>query len=292
MQEDGPGGVDEDHETGLRVQDTRDGSTGTAADVQSQRDITDATCPAILPATCPNTHSPNLPELGLKGTETPEKLQEILIQNPDGEGVPKHEIWWVSNPHSEAGGDNLQLLEAAPGHYLYAVSPFATNLCEMAGTDPRSQFYKAPATGKSRPAPELPYLRGNGKTIKKLEFYASRRQARATEEKEQTATTSPGDITTAPSPNQKQGRPVTNLGVPSVSQGPNLTETEAIPHDHNLFYKNGNPKPITNMLARPLARGLTSKARKRQGGWKRNRRRNRRGRPSDEVSEGPQPHDY
>jgi len=284
MQEGGPGGVDEGHEAGPWVQDNRDGSTGSAAEVQSHRDITDTTCPAIPPATCPNIHSPRVPEPGLKGKGTPEKLQEILIQNPNGAGVPEHEIWWVSNPHSEAGGDNLQLLEVALGHYHFEVSPFATNHCEMVNTDPRSQFYKTPATGKSRPTLELPYLRGNGKTIKNLEFYASRRQARAKEEKEQTVTTSPGDIATAPSPNQKQGRPVTNLGVPSVSQGPNLTETEAIPHDNNLFYKNGNPKPITNMTARPRARGLTSKERKRQGGRKRNRRRNRRGRPSDDVS--------
>ena len=66
----------------------------------SKRDITDTTCPAIPPATCPDIHSPNLPELGLKGTGTPEKLQEILIQNPDGKEVPEHEIWRVPNPHS------------------------------------------------------------------------------------------------------------------------------------------------------------------------------------------------
>ena len=71
IQEDGPGGVDEGHETGLRVQDNRDGSTGSATEVQSHRDITDTTCPAIPPATCPNIHSPSGTEPGLKGKGTP-----------------------------------------------------------------------------------------------------------------------------------------------------------------------------------------------------------------------------
>jgi len=199
--------------------------------------------------------------------------------------VPEHEICWVPNPHSRAGGDNLQLLEIVPGHYHFEASFFATNLCKMVGTNPRSQFYKTPATGESRPTSRRPYSWGNGRTIKRQEFYASRRQARAIEEKEQTATTSLRDNVTAPSPNQKQGRPVTNLGVPFVSQGPNLTEMEATLYDNNLFYRNGNPKPTTNLTARRL----TSKARKRQGGRKRNRRRNRRGRPSDEVSKEPNP---
>jgi len=102
-------------------------------------------------------------------------------------------------------------------------------------------------------------------------------------------TTIPRDNATATSPNHKQERPDTNLGVPSISQGPALTEIEATLHDNNLFYRNGNPKPKIDPTARPLARGLTSKARKRLGGRKRNRRRNKRGRPSDEVSKEPNP---
>ena len=50
-----------------------------------------------------------------------------------------------------------------------------------------------------------------------------------------------------------------------------------------------NPRPTTNLTVRPLPRGLTSKARKRQGGRKGNRRRNRRGRPSVKVSKEPNP---
>jgi len=50
------------------------------------------------------------------------------------------------------------------------------------------------------------------------------------------------DKATAPGPNQEQARPDTYLGVPSTSQGPALTANEATLHDHNLFYRNGNPK--------------------------------------------------
>jgi len=145
--------------------------------------------------------------------------------------VQEHEIYWGLNPHSRAGGDNLQLLEIVPGHYHFEASFFATNLCNMVGTNPRSQFYKTPPTGESNLTSRPPYSRGNGRTIKRQEFHASRRQARAIEEKEQNATTSPRDNIAAPSPNTKQGRPVTNLGVPSAFQGPNLTETEATLHE-------------------------------------------------------------
>ena len=261
------------------------GSDGIAADVLPQRDtidITNTTC-HVTPATGTPTNSASVTQPQSGGSGTPDTYSDILIQTPKGEGVPAHEVRWEPNPHSRDGGDNLQLLEVVPGHHLFRASSLALNLCNMVSTDFRSQFYKTPAIGNSPQTPEPPYLRGNGKTIKRLEFHASRRQTWATDKKEQMATISPGDNATASSHKQKQGRSGTNLGVPSVPQGLNLPETEATPHDDNLCYKNGNLKPITNVTARPLARGLTSKARKRLGRRKRNRRRNQRGRSSDEV---------
>jgi len=49
-----------------------------ATEVQSHREITDTSGPAIPPATCPYTHSPSGTEPGPKGKGTPEKLQETL----------------------------------------------------------------------------------------------------------------------------------------------------------------------------------------------------------------------
>jgi len=170
-------------------------------------------------------------------------------------------------------------------------SPFATNLCNMVGTDSRSQFYKTSPTRESSPTSEPPYSLGKEKIIKSQKFFASRRQTGAIGDKKEAATTSPLAQASAPSPNQDQGRldtkadslegqgrPVTN-----AARSPTHKETDVIPHDNNLFYKNGNPKP--NLPARPLPRGLTSKARKCQGGRNRNRRRNRRGRQSGAAKE-------
>jgi len=135
---------------------------------------------------------------------------------------------------------------------------------------------------------------GKEKTIKSQKFLASRRQAWAIGDKEKTVTTSPLAQVSAPSPNQDQGRLDINVdslggqGRPDTNadragaQALTHKETDVTPHDNNLFYKNGNPR--TNLTARPLPCGRTSKARKRQGGRKRNRRRNRRDRPSDEAS--------
>ena len=66
MQEDGPMCVDDGHGAGLKAQDNQEGSTGSAADVQSDvqshRDITNTTCHASPSATCLNIYSPNAPE--------------------------------------------------------------------------------------------------------------------------------------------------------------------------------------------------------------------------------------
>jgi len=183
--------VDDGHGAGLKAQDNQEGSTGSAADVQSHRDMTDTTCHATPSATCPNIHSPSVPDPRLKGNGIPETHQEILIQTPSGEGVPEHEIRWEPNPHSRAGGDNSQLLEIVPGHHHFEASPFATYLCDLVGTEPRSQFYKTPPTGESSLISRPPYSWGKGRTIKRQELYASRRQARAIADKEKTATTSP-----------------------------------------------------------------------------------------------------
>jgi len=249
----------------------------------------------------PIANSASVPNPQPGGSGISETYPDILIQTPGGKRVPEHEIRWGSNPHCRDGGDNLQLLEVLPGHHLFKANPHALTLCNIVVSDPRSQFYKSPpiledSTTSSLPfqrgdgpTPEPPFLWGNGRTIQRRELYAARRQGRDIEEKEQIVTTIPRDNATATSPNHKQERPDTNLGVPSISQGPALTEIEATLHDNNLFYRNGNPKPKIDPTARPLARGLTSKARKRLGGRKRNRRRNKRGRPSDEVSKEPNP---
>jgi len=393
MQGDGPGHVDEGHETVRRVHDNRDGSTGNAIEVQSHRGITGPLLPRVpassgagldkeqtnqrlikhimldealshqekqlhvqaiwadkvdevnMSASFTNHRARPSPPITLSGpasntlielevlplkdtTNTTRHITpaietladsssvpnpppgrsrisdtypDILIQTPGGKRVPEHEIRWGSNPHSRDGGDNLQLLEVLPGQHLFQANPHALTVCNLVESDPRSQFYKSPpiledSTPSSLPfqrwdglIPEPPYLLGNSRTIKRRELYAARRQGRDIEEKEQIVMTIPRDNAIAPSPDPRQGRPDTNLGVPSISQGPTLTETEATLHDNNLFYRNGNPKPKIDPTARPLARGLTSKARKRLGGRKRNRRRNQRGRPSDEVSKEPNP---
>ena len=208
--------------------------------------------------------------------------------------MPEHEIHetqWEPNPHRRGCEDTPQLLEIVPGHYAFTASPFAKNLCNMVGSDPRSQFYKPFPTGHTS---EPPWSLGKEKTIKSQKFFASRRQAGTIGDKKETATTSPLAQVSALSPIQDQGRLDSNAD--SIEgQGRLVTnadragaralthkETDDIQHDNNLSSKNGNPK--TNLPARPLPRGLTSKARKRQGRRNRNRRRNRRGRPSDVVS--------
>ena len=252
--------------------------------IEGTTNTTRQVTPAI--GTLANSASVPYPQPG--GSGIPETYSDILIQTPGGKRVPEHEIRWGSNPHSRDGGDNLQLLEVVPGHHLFQASRHALNLCNMVGTDPRSQFYKTPAIGNLPQTPEPPYLRGNGRTTKRLEIYASRRQTRAEDKKGQTEMVSPENIVSVPSHKREHRQPATNPVVPSP-QGPNPSETEAISHDDNLFYKNGKPKPITKAIARPRVRGLTSKARKRLGGRKRNRRRNQRGLPSDEVSKESNP---
>jgi len=264
----------------------------------------------VTPATETLTNRGSVPNPQPEGTGIPEVYPEILVQTPGGKSVPEHEIRWEPNPHIRDGGDNLLLLEVVPGHYLFQASFFALNLCNMVMSDLRSQFYKSPpiveasitsslpSQGGNGLIPEPPFPRGNGRTIKRRERYAAQRQARDLEQKEQTINsvmeqimngvmTILRDKATAPSPNQKQGRPDTNPGVPSMSQGPALTGTATTLHDNSLFYRNGNPKPKIDPTARPLPRGLTSKERKRLGGRKRNRRRNQRGRSSDEASKAP-----
>jgi len=280
IMQDGPMCVDVGYGAGPNVKVTQEGSNGSIGDVQSH-EMTDTTCQVTPSATCPNMHSASVPDPRPKGNGTPEKHQDIFIQTPRGKGVPEHEIQWGPNPHRSTCGDTSQLLEIVPDHHHFKASYLATAYYNLVKTDLRSQFYKTPPTGESSLTSRPPWSRDKGRTIKRQELYASRRLARAIAGKEKTETTSPRVNVTAPSPNQKQG-PDTNLG---VSQEPTLTETNATLHDNSLFYKNGNPKPKTNPIVRPLPRGLTSRARKRQGGRKRKRRRNRHGRPSDEASQ-------
>ena len=133
------------------------------------------------------------------------------------------------------------------------------------------------------PTLEPPPPRCTSRAIKRRERYAVQRQVRNIAKKEliinsvmeqlmNSVMTILRDKATAPSPSPIQGPPDANLEVLSMSQGPALIANEATLYDHNLFYRNGNPKPKIDPTARPLPRGLTSKARKRLGGRKSNRR--------------------
>jgi len=265
----------------------------------------------VTPAILTLANSDGVPNPQLEGTGIPDSSPDILIQTPGGQNVPEHEVRWEPNPHTRDGGDNLLLLEVVPGHYLFQANFFAVNLCNLAESDLRSQFYKFPpieeaSTTSSLPSqggngltPEPLFPRGHGRTIKRRERYAAQRLVRVAEEKEQIINSVMKELmnsvmtilrnkATAPSPSHKLGRPDTDLGVPFMSQVPPLIAGGATLYDHNFYYyRNGNPKPKIDPTARPLPRGLTSKERKRRRGRKSNRRRNKRGRPSNEVSKAP-----
>ena len=271
-------------------------------EVQPIEDTTNTIRHATPLSTCLHLHSDIAPDPQLKGIGIPETHQNILNQTSTGERMPEYEIQWEPNLYRRVCGDTSQLLKIVPGHHHFKPSNIATYLCSLVETDSRSQFYKISPTRESSPTSGPLWSLGKEKTIKKQKFFASRRQVWAIGDKEKTATTSPIVQVFVPSLNQNQGRPDTKTdsfggqGRPDTNadragaQEPTHKETDVTPHDNNLFYKNGNPK--TNPTARPLPRGPTIKTRKRQGGRKRNRRRNRRGRPSDEVFQGTQPHDY
>ena len=263
----------------------------------------------VTPVILTLANSDSAPNPQRVGTGIPDSSPDILIQTPGGQSVPEHEVRWEPNPHIKDGGENLLLLEVVPGHYLFQANLFAVNLCNLAGSDLRSQFYKfppieesstssLPSQGGSGLTPEPLFPRGNGKTIKRRERHAAQRLVRAAEKKEllinnvmeelmNSVMTITRNKATAPSLSHKLGRPYADLGVPSLSQAPPPIAGVATLYDHNLYYRNGNPKPRIDPTARPLPRGLTSKARKRLGGRKSNRRRNKRGRPSNEVSKAP-----
>jgi len=112
------------------------------------------------------------------------------------------------------------------------------------------------------------------------EFLFARRQALEAREYEVNVATSPS-VTTSPSTlSQNQGRPTTNDEIyqEASAQDP-INEGIAVSlKDNNLFYKNGNPKPLSTgrLPIRGLTRGLTSRERKRPGWRKKDRRRDRR----------------
>jgi len=94
-------------------------------------------------------------------TGTPDSAPDILIQTPGGQSVPAHEVCWEANPHFKGGGDNLLLLEVVPGHFLFHANLFATELCALAESDLRSQFYKLPPMEEaSTPSPPSLWIDG------------------------------------------------------------------------------------------------------------------------------------
>ena len=256
----------------------------------------DTTC-HVTPATLTPANKESAPNPQRVDTGTPDSAPDILIQTPGGPSVPAHEVLWEPNPRFQDGGDNLLLLEVVPGHYLFHASPFAVDLCALTESDLRSQFYKLPpieeASTSSPPSPWSDDPRGNGATIKRRERYAAQKLARVAKEKDLIISSVMEqlvkDVMTgfrngaiAPRPSQEPGRPETDLGAPSMPQASPPIAGETISYDHNLYYRNGNPKPKIDPTARPLPRGLTSKARKRLGGRNSKRRRNKRRRPSCE----------
>jgi len=255
MHEGGPLCVEEGCRAGHKVKDTKEGSNG-IVDVQPLQDMTDTTRHATPPATSPNMHSVIVLDPRPMGNEIPEIYQDILVQTPTGERVPEHDIQWGPNPHRRVCGDTSQLLEIVPGHHHFKASYLATLLCNLVKTDLRRQFYKTPSTRESEPLWSL----GKEKTMNRQKFFASRRQAWAIGDNEKIATTSPRVQVSTPGLNQNQGRPDTNDDSHggARAQEPIHKETDVIPHGNNLFYKNGNPKPIPT--ARPLSRGPTRSA--------------------------------
>jgi len=212
---------------------------------------------------------------------------DIYLQTPTGECVPGHEVQWELNPYAMVCGDNSGLMGIVPGHHHFWASTTAITLCTLAKTDLRSQFYKTPLTRESSPTSQPVWSLGKGKIVNSQKRFASRHQVLEARENARNVATSPGMVTTSLStPSQNQGRPDTDDDIhrEARAQEP-INEETAVPlQDNNLFYKNGNPKPPST--ERLLIRGLTSKARKRPGGRKKDRRRNRRrGSPAKVLKE-------
>jgi len=185
-----------------------------------------------------------------------------------------------------ACGDTSGLMGIAPGHYYLWASTTATTLCTLVQSDPRSQFYKTSPIRESSPTLQPSWSLGKEKVINSQKRSASRRQALEAREYARNVATSPMVTTSSSTLSQNQERPRTNDDIhqEASAQEPTYEEIAVPLKDNNLFYKNGNPKPPST--GRLLIRVLTNRDRKRPGGRKKDRRRDRRrGSPVEVLKE-------
>ena len=217
---------------------------------------------------------------------THELQMDIYLQTPTGEYVPGHEVHWELNPYAMVCGDTSGLMGIVPGHNHLWASTTATTLCTLVQTDLRSQFYKTPPTRESSPTLQPLWSLGKAKVINSQKRFTSRRQALEAREYAMNVATNPLVTTSSSTLSPNQGRPTTDDDIhqEATAQEPINKEIAVPMKDNNLFYKNGNPK--TPSTGRLLIRGLTSRERKRPGGRKKDRRRDRRrGFPAEVLKE-------
>ena len=174
---------------------------------------------------------------------TDEPLPDIYLQTPKGEHVQELEAQWEPNPHARACGDTSGLWGLKPGHYHLKANITATDLCNLAHSDLRSQFYKTCPKKEPNPGLEPPYSLGKDKVIKNQKRSASRRRAFDDSEYAKNVETRP-TVTASPSTLSKhQVRPRVTDEIHQVASAlaPTYEEIGPAPlRDKDLFYKNGN----------------------------------------------------
>jgi len=204
---------------------------------------------------------------------THEPLPDIYLRTPEGKHVPELEAQWELNPHARACGDTSGLLGLKPGHYHLKANITATDLCNLAHSDLRSQFYKICPKKKPNPELEPPFSLGKDKVIHNQKRSDSRRQASEAREIAKHVVTRP-TVTASPSTlSQHQVRPRAMDEIHQVASAPEPTFEKigsAPLRDKDLFYTNGNLKPPST--GRLLIR-VVKRNRKRLRGRKQERKR-------------------
>jgi len=231
--------------------------------------------PTIKPQLTTNQESVETPLINYHKS-THELQTDIYLRSPTGEHVPRQEALWELNPYAMACGDTSGLMGITPGHYHLWANATAATLCTLRQSNLRSQFYRTPPIRESSSTLPPIWSLGKEKVINNQKRSASRRQALEAGEYARNVVTRSTVTTSSSTLSQNQERPRTNDDIhqEASAQEP-IYEEIAVPlKDNGLFYKNGNPKPLsTGRLPR---RGLTSRERKRPGGRKKDRRRDRR----------------
>jgi len=217
---------------------------------------------------------------------TLEPLPDIYLRTPEGKHVSELEAQWEHNPYARACGDTSGLLGLKPGHYQLKGNIIAIDLCNLAQSDLRSQFYQTCPKKEPNPGLEPPFSLGKDKIIHNQKRSASRRLALEAIELAKSVETRP--TVTAPlstlSQHQERTRASNGILKEAIIQEPTPDEIVAPLQDNDLFYKNGHHKPTPT--GRLPTRGLTSRERKRPRGRKKDRRRDRGCRSNVEVPKG------